>query len=209
MAFVNEKISDFLNVLASDSPAPGGGTVAALGAALGSALVSMVANLTIGKEKYKENWQKMEDVLARAEKLRADFSSLMDEDTESFNSYMAAFRLPKETDAEKTARSAAILEAAKKATETPLRTLECCVELAEIANVAVRYGNPNTASDGGSAGFLAQACGNAASFNVRINLPGVKDEKFVSETTAKMMKYLDDIARCTRETSDALKKTLD
>ena len=124
MTFEKMQIQEFIDELASNSPAPGGGSVAALCGSLGSALVSMVANLTIGKEKYKDNWEAMEAVIAKSEPLRAKFVDLMNKDTESFNVFMAAMKMPKDTDEEKAARRQAMADASKLATEIPLCTLE-------------------------------------------------------------------------------------
>lgn len=186
MAFEDMKISEFLDLLASNAPAPGGGTVAALGGALGAALISMVANLTIGKEKYKDNWAEMEELRRQSEALRNSFRKLMDEDTEAFNAFMGALKMPKDTDEQKTARGAAMDKASKTATDVPLHTLEKCAELAGMAAKAVKYGNVNAISDGGSAALLAEAAGKAAAYNVRINLPGIKDEEFEANCRSRM-----------------------
>lgn len=190
MAFEDMKISEFLDLLASDAPAPGGGTVAALGGALGAALVSMVANLTVGKEKYRESWAEMEEVRSQSEELRACFTKLMNEDTEAFNAFMAAMKMPKDTDEQKTARRAAMDAASISVTEIPLRTLEKCAELANAAAKVVKHGNANAVSDGGSAALLAEAAGKAAAYNVRINLPGVKDEDFEVRCRSRMANAL-------------------
>lgn len=188
--FENQKISEFLDTLASDSPAPGGGSAAALGGALGAGLVSMVANLTIGKEKYKDSWSEMESVLKQSETLRTEFVSLMNEDTEAFNSFMKAMKMPRDTDGQKAERREAIAEASKTATEAPLRTLEKCAELASLAGKAVKLGNRNAVSDGGSAALLAEAAGKAAAYNVRINLPGITDEEFETACRSRMANAL-------------------
>ena len=192
------EIQSFLDELASDSPAPGGGSVAALCGSLAAALVSMVCSLTIGKEKYRESWAVMEGIKVKSEALRAKFVTLMNEDTESFNIFMAAMKMPKTTDEEKAARRKAMGEASKTATEIPLRTLEACAELSAIAVTAAERGNPNTASDAGS----------AAAYNVRINLPGISDEVFADACRARMSEALDEISRCSKNTSDLMGKML-
>lgn len=186
MAFENQKISEFLDLLASDAPAPGGGSVAALGAALGAALVSMVTNLTVGKEKYRENWAEMESVRGQSEALRTEFVKLMNEDTEAFNAFMRVMKMPRDTDEQKAARKTAMAGATKLATEVPLRTLEKCAELANLAVKAIRFGNSNAVSDGGSAALLAEAAGKAAAYNVRINLSGITDESFDAAVRTRM-----------------------
>lgn len=208
MSFEKMEIQSFLDELASDSPAPGGGSVAALCGSLAAALVSMVCSLTIGKEKYRENWAAMEGIKVKSEALRAKFVTLMNEDTESFNIFMAAMKMPKTTDEEKAARRKAMGEASKTATEIPLRTLEACAELSAIAVTAAERGNPNTASDAGSAALLAEAAGSAAAYNVRINLPGISDEVFADACRARMSEALDEISRCSKNTSDLMGKML-
>ncbi|MDR3254329.1 MAG: cyclodeaminase/cyclohydrolase family protein [Synergistaceae bacterium] len=207
MAFFEEKIEKFLGELASDAPAPGGGSVAALGGALSAALVSMVANLTVGKEKYKDNWAAMAGVRERSEHLRTEFARLADEDTESFNVFMAAMKMPRDTDEKKASRKKAMEEASKGATEIPLRTLESCARASEVALDAAKLGNPNAASDAGSAALFAEAAGRAAAYNVRINLPGISDEAFAAQARERMSKALssiDDLSRETEKVMDGL-----
>ena len=208
MKFEKMEIRAFLDELASDSPAPGGGSVAALCASLGSALVSMVANLTIGKEKYKESWQLMEDVVGKSESLRFQFVDLMNKDTESFNVFMAALKMPKATEDEKCSRKKAMGEASKLATEIPLLTLESCVEMAELAYLAAKNGNTNTISDAGSAALIAEAAGRAAAYNVKINLPGVTDESFAADFKARMEDALDQLSINAEKTTDILDAAL-
>ena len=208
MKFEKMEIRAFLDVLASDSPAPGGGSVAALCASMGAALVSMVANLTIGKEKYKESWQLMEDVVGKSESLRFQFIDLMNKDTESFNVFMTALKMPKETEDEKCSRKKAMGEASKLATEIPLLTLESCVEMAELAYLAAKNGNTNTISDAGSAALIAEAAGRAAAYNVKINLPGVTDETFAADFKARMEDALDQLSINAEKTTDILDAAL-
>ncbi len=208
MKFERMEIRAFLDELASDSPAPGGGSVAALCASLGSALVSMVANLTIGKEKYKDSWQIMEDVVSKSESLRFKFVDLMNKDTESFNSFMAAMKLPKATEEEKCIRKKAMGEASKLATEVPLLTLEACVEVCELAYLAAKDGNTNTISDAGSAALISEAAGRAAAYNVKINLPGVTDESFAADFKARMEDALKQLKANAEKTTEILDKAL-
>ncbi|NLD06414.1 MAG: cyclodeaminase/cyclohydrolase family protein [Synergistaceae bacterium] len=208
MKFERMEIRAFLDELASESPAPGGGSVAALCASLGSALVSMVANLTIGKEKYKENWQLMEDVVAKSESLRFEFVDLMNRDTESFKTFMAAMKMPKATEDEKCVRKKAMGEASKLATEVPLLTLEACVEMTELAYLAAKNGNTNTISDAGSAALIGEAAGKAAAYNVKINLPGVTDETFAADFKARMTEALLQLSTNADKTTEILDKAL-
>ena len=195
MSLGNSTLTKFLDDLASDLPAPGGGSVAALGASLAFALVSMVSNLTVGKEKYRGNWEKMKAAVETSEQLRIESLALMDDDVESFNAYMAALKMPKETDDQKSARASELEKTAKRAAEVPLSVLELCTKAAELAVQAAEYGNPNTATDAGSAAVFAEATGKAAAYNVRINLPGIKDKTFVTRARERMNNALAEIAR--------------
>ena len=208
MKFEEMTVGAFIDELASNSPAPGGGSVAALCGSLASGLTSMVGNLTVGKEKYKDNWAAMEKVFKESETLRAEFVKLMNDDTDSFNVFMAAMKMPKESDEQKAARKAAMAEASKTATDVPLRTLEACAKAAKLACEAASFGNPNAASDAGSAALLADSAGKAASYNVRINLPGVKDEVFAAECRARMAKALEEIAAYSVKTAAKMEEAL-
>jgi len=201
-------VKAFTDELASSSPAPGGGSVAALAASLGSALSSMVGRLTVGKEKYKENWESMEKVIESGDALKERFLKLMEEDTEAFNDFMAAMKMPKDTEEQKAARSKAMQEGLKKAVQVPLETLKACRTLAEIAITAAEKGNPNAITDAGTAALLAKAAGIAAAYNVRINLGSIKDEAFVSETNQVVKEALDSIFDLTDQAGKIVEKAL-
>lgn len=208
MAFEDMRMQAFLDEVASNSPAPGGGSVAALCGSLAAALVSMVSNLTVGKEKYKENWAVMEELLSKGEALRTKFVVLMNKDTESFNAFMTALKMPRDTDEQKAKRKKAMQEASMLATEIPLTTLEACAEAAGLALRAAKHGNPKAASDAGSAALLAEAAGKAASYNVRINLPGITDETFVAVCRKRMSDALVSISHYCVEASAVMDKLL-
>jgi len=172
-------IVKFLGELASNSPAPGGGSVAALSGALGAALASMVANLTIGKKKYLEVEHEMKNILTKSEELRKQFTLLIDQDTEAFNKVMEAFGLPKETDDQKALRTAAIQGATKEATLVPLRVMKLVVDALALTKIAADKGNANSASDAGVAALMLHAAAEGAALNVFINLNTVNDQDFV------------------------------
>ncbi|GAI93060.1 unnamed protein product, partial [marine sediment metagenome] len=132
---VSMKIGGFLSELASDSPAPGGGSVAALAGSLGAALSSMVCNLTIGKEKYADVQQEIKDTLKKSEQLRKELIKLIDKDTEAFNDVMKAFKMPKETEEQKEKRKQAIQKGYKTAAKVPLETAKACEKILDIAMV--------------------------------------------------------------------------
>ena len=208
MPFANDTIKSFLDDLASESPAPGGGSVAGLGGALGAALVSMVASLTVGNEKYRDNWERMSEAKKESERLIERFLELMNEDALAFNSFIAVLKMPKGTDEEKSARREAMAAATKRITEVPLRTLGLCVDTAALALEAAELGNPNTVSDAGSAALMAEAAGKAAAYNVRINLPSLKDEAFASEARRKLAAALEALEANCRSVGAMMDKAL-
>lgn len=198
MKLVDMKVTEFLGVLKSDAPAPGGGSVSALSGAQGCALFMMVCDLTLGKEKYKE----FEDVCINAkEKGNALYEELIasvDRDTDAFNLISAAFKMPKDTDEEKAARKKAIADGTLVATEVPFRTMELAFEGLKLAESLVGKSNPNCASDLGVGILQLKACIYGAWLNVKINLPGVKDEakaKAFTEAGQKMYEETESIAK--------------
>ena len=189
MKLVDMTVKDYLDLLKSDAPAPGGGSVSALSAAQGVGLVAMVADLTIGREKYAEYQDVCQSAKAGALKLYAEFVEGIDKDTEAFNKVSAAYKLPKDTDEQKAARSAAIREANIGATEVPFETVKLCLEGLKVTETMVGKSNPNAASDLGVAALNLMAGIRGAWLNVKINLPGIKDEalKAKFETGAQMV----------------------
>ncbi|PZR97180.1 MAG: methenyltetrahydrofolate cyclohydrolase [Candidatus Chloroheliales bacterium] len=179
-------VSAFLDELASASPAPGGGSVAALAGAMAAGLVSMVCNLTLGNDKYREAEAVVRETLAQAEQLRARLTRLMEEDTNAYSAVIASYKLPKDSDEQKAARSAAIQAALKQAVEVPLATAEAAAPLRTLARTAKRHGNPNAASDAYVAEILATTAIDAALANANINLPSVKDAEFVAASRVRI-----------------------
>jgi glutamate formiminotransferase/formiminotetrahydrofolate cyclodeaminase len=194
------KVNAFADVLSTEAPAPGGGSVAALCGALSGALSSMVAALTHGKKGYEASFEEMETAGIRAQALKAAFLDDVDRDTEAFNRVMDAMRLPKGTDAEKKAREAAIQETTVGATLVPLGVLRRCIEAAELARAVVVRGNKNSVSDGGVAALTARAAAEGAFLNVAINLPGSTDRRFRTETLAEAERLRGEVIRSTEET---------
>jgi formiminotetrahydrofolate cyclodeaminase len=190
---IDLSIKDFLAQTKSDSPAPGGGSVSALAGSLGAALALMVANLTAASEAAGEKL-----VGAAVAKVRTDGETLVkmladfvDEDTAAFNDVMAAFKLPKTTDAEKAARSKAIQEAMKNAAILPLRVAVCCAPVMDLSITMLSFGNNNAASDAAVAGRIAHAGLWGAVYNVRINLGSIKDAAFVADMRERVAKVLE------------------
>jgi formiminotetrahydrofolate cyclodeaminase len=172
----DQPIGSWLGELGSGSPTPGGGAAAGVAAATGAALIAMVGHLTIGKEGLEDLDARMRSLVETADAERRAFLALADEDAEAFESVMASFRLPKETDEEKTARTLRIQEAYEAAAAVPLQLARRSVQLMELAEDATALGNPHAASDGYSAGTLLFAAALSAMANVRINAAGLKDQ---------------------------------
>ena len=181
-------LREFCNETLSDSPAPGGGSVAALMGALGASLGGMVANLSAGKRGWDDKLAYFGDWAAKAQQLKDELLALVDEDTAAFNKVMEAFALPKESAEEKVARSAAIQGANKYAAEIPLRVMETAFKSYQILAEMAEKGNPTSISDVGVGLLALRACINGAGMNVRINLAGLKDEKLKSTLQEKVQK---------------------
>jgi glutamate formiminotransferase/formiminotetrahydrofolate cyclodeaminase len=176
---------DFCAELASDSPAPGGGSIAALNGALSAGLSAMVGNLTHGKKGYEAVRDEMESVAEKAQSLKDFFIEAIDNDTEAFNCLMAAFSLPKKSDEEKKVRQDAIEEATKGATLIPFAVLEKSQSAAELALAVAMKGNRNSLSDAGVAGLTAAVCAEGALYNVLINTQEMAADSFRNETRAR------------------------
>lgn len=185
---VSMDLVDFCAELASDSPAPGGGSIAALNGALSAGLSAMVGNLTCGKKGYEDVREEMEIVAEKAQPLMDFFIEAIDKDTEAFNALMAAFSLPKKTDEEKQLRAQAVVEATKGATLIPFAVLEKSRTAAELALLAAMKGNRNSLSDAGVAGLTAAVCAEGALYNVLINTQEMEAGSFRTETRAQARK---------------------
>ena len=179
-------LREFCNETLSDSPAPGGGSVAALMGALGASLGGMVANLSAGKRGWDDKLEYFSDWAVKAQQLKDQLLSLVDEDTAAFNKVMDAFALSKESAEEKTARSAAIEQATKYAAEVPLKVMETASKSYEMLAEMADKGNPASVSDVGVGALATRACIDGAALNVRINLAQLKDEKFKGVLAERM-----------------------
>lgn len=179
--FENQRLSELLDALASDSPTPGGGTAAALAGAMGAALAQMVAALTLSKEKYAAVHGLIRPIDEAAAFARTQLLRLAREDSDAYDAVVAARRLPKETDAQKEARGDAIALANRRAAEVPMRTARTAVGLLALLPDLAEHGNPNAVSDVGSAALLLDAAAEGALLNVGINLAGIADPAAVAE----------------------------
>ena len=182
---VDMTVKGFAEETASESPAPGGGSISAYMGALGAALGAMVANLSSHKAGWDERWEEFSDSAERGQQLLAELLALVDEDTEAFNRIMAVFAMPKTTDEEKAARSAALQEATLYATQVPLRTMRTAVEVFELVRAMAEQGNPNSVSDAGVGALAARSAVLGARLNVRINAAGLKDRAVADALTAE------------------------
>jgi len=199
------RLVDFADELSSDSPAPGGGSVAALSGSLSAALSSMVAALTWSKKGMESARPAMKDLGERGQALKSWFVENVDRDTDAFNEVLAARRLPKKSEEDRAARDAAIESANQFATRVPLEVLGKSVEAAEMALGVARDGNPASVSDAGVAGACALAAAEGAALNVRINLPSVADAEVAGELAAKM----DALLKRARELTDEVRAAVD
>src|SRR5213082_4071924 len=185
-SLVKMNLREFCNETLSDSPAPGGGSVAALMGALGASLGGMVANLSAGKRGWDDKLEYFSKWAVKAQQLKDELLALVDEDTAAFNKVMDAFALPKESAEEKAARSTAIEQATKYAAEVPLKVMETASKSYELLTEMAEKGNPASASDVGVGTLATRACIEGAALNVKINLAQLKDEKFKGALAQRM-----------------------
>ena len=181
-----ESVTSFLDQLASSAPTPGGGSVAALCGAISAALSSMVANLTMGREKYRDVEPQVRAALERSEQLRRRFVQLIDEDIAAYGALSAAYRLPKSTSEEQAARSGQIQAALTGAAEAPLRMVEQARQALELCQTLATIGNPNVISDVGVATITASAALESGALNVLINLKTMKDRELATRLSQRL-----------------------
>jgi len=177
----DHKIKEYLDKAAAGTAVPGGGSVAALNAALAAGLTEMVANLTIGKKGYEAVEDEMKTIAENASQLRTKLTAAIDQDADAYTEVMAAYRLPKTTDEETAVRKQKIQYAIKHAALVPLEVARNALAVIELAGRAIHMGNKNAASDGAVAAMNARTGALAAIYNVRINLSSIEDDAFVEE----------------------------
>ena len=185
-------IKKYMENLASNLPAPGGGSASALSGAQGISLVMMVAELTVGKEKYRDWEAYCQKAISDGTVIQTNFLKAIDDDTDAYNKVGAAFKLPKNTDEEKAARSRAIQDATVLATRVPLRTMEISLEALKVAKSLIGKSNPNCSSDIGVGALNLKSALMGAWLNVKINLPGIKDEALRNELFEKGQSMLEE-----------------
>jgi len=179
-------LKEFIARTASADPVPGGGSIAALTAAQGAGLVGMLASLTKGKAGYEAVWEKMTQTADDAAKQAQMFLDFIQKDVDVFNEYMAVLKMPKDTDEQKAARSALLQKAVINATEVPLTLAKECYGFISVAEYTIDHGNKGATSDGCIAVLLLKAAALAALYNVKINLPSIKDEATAKRIAAEM-----------------------
>ncbi|HFB99434.1 MAG TPA: glutamate formimidoyltransferase [Phaeodactylibacter sp.] len=182
---LNLNLRAFSNETASESPAPGGGSISAYVGALGVSLAAMVANLSSHKRGWDDQWEEFSEWAERAQVIKDTLLRLVDEDTNAFNAIMDAFRLPKGTADEKTKRSKAIQDATRYAIEIPFKVMETSFQSFEIIKEMTKIGNPNSVTDAGVGALCARAAVHGSYLNVKVNTSGLKDKKYVTEVLKK------------------------
>ena len=195
MKFCDDTIKKFINDLESDMPAPGGGSVAGLIAALSGALNSMVYSLTVGKKSYMALDEKTQDIIRKFQSKSLEFSKrsleIMDEDRENFLKLMDCYKMPKDTDDEKEIRKNAIKENTIKSMEAPLALARECVIFYENLKVMAEYGNKMLLSDLGISAILLHSAIESSIINVKVNLNGLRSEEFFEELDKELIKMLE------------------
>jgi len=199
MALADLSIKEFLAKTASNSPVPGGGSIAALSAAIAASLSEMVAHLTIGKKGYEALEEEMEEIAKDAFQYRERLIRYIDKDSNAYNDVMAAFKLPKGTEQERNNREGAIQEALINATLVPLDVARDAFKIIELAGKVVKQGNKNVVTDGAVAVMMARTAALSALYNVKINLASIKDTNFVEEIREEIKHMESEIVNRERE----------
>jgi len=199
---------DFVDEVSRDTPAPGGGSVAALAGSLGAALASMVANISAGKGKFDDHYEQLCDLAQRAQTIKDSLMRGVDEDTQAFDSVLAAMRMPQDTEEERAERTTAMQEGYKAATRVPLGTVEQCKAALELCLEMAEIADPQMISDVGTGALMAYAGVQAAAYNVRINLPHIEEEEFVKEIKEGLDTLLSESSGLAEEVADEVDKAL-
>ncbi len=192
--YAGEPLRKYLDDAASNKPAPGGGSVSACVGALGAALVSMVCNLTRGREKFAVVEERIETLVEQSEQARAALESLLQQDTVAYDGVIAAYRLPKDTAEQQAARAAAVQAGLVVAADVPLEICRVGVRVCRLAKTAAELGNPQAVTDAGIGALLGEAAVQGGALNVKINLASIKDEEYVRATAAELQGLLAEAA---------------
>jgi len=204
----NKSVHTLLDELASKASTPGGGSAAAIMGAMGAALLSMVANLTVGKKNYEGVEEDMKKLLQRTEELRSQLTGMVKADVEVFDKVMAAYGMPRDSEEQKTSRTAAIQTALKEATDVPLECARLCAEVIRLSEPVAEMGNKNVISDAGVAVLAGYAALRSAALNVYINIGGIKDEEFVQDRRGQLEEIMDGMDKLNEEVYELVKSKL-
>jgi len=207
-ALVEMKTSNFVHEVSRDTPAPGGGSIAALSGALGAALTSMVSNITAGKGEYEDVREAMMEIAEKVQNIKDKLLRAVDEDTTAFNAYMEARRLPQNTEEEKKKREAAIQDGLKQAVKVPFNTAQLSFEALKLANRVALEGFKSSITDAGVGAYAAYTGVIGGIYNILINLPQIKDEKFKSDMRSTCATLEEEARKILSETVDHVKKHL-
>lgn len=205
---VDKTLSGFVEETASESPAPGGGSIAACLGAFGAALATMVANLSSHKPGWDDRWEEFSNLAEKGKELHNSLMFLIDEDTRSFNAIMSAFALPKKTEDEKALRANRIQEATKYAIEVPFRVMQLCLEALELTEIIAETGNPNSVSDAGVGAVAARSGVIGAFLNVKINCKSLDDSGFINDIMSKGRVIENKAIEIEKRTLDIVEKTI-
>jgi formiminotetrahydrofolate cyclodeaminase len=208
MNITQQTIDEFMDNLASKAATPGGGSVAAVMGAMAAALISMVANLTIGKKNYASVETQMQDLLNKSENLKIIMLDMIRADIEAFDLVMSAYKLPKATNDEINSRNQAIQVALKTATDIPLQCAEACRSIIHLSQLAAEIGNKNVVTDAGVAVLAAQAALRSAALNVYINIGNIEDQDFTKSREKKLNLLLEGADKQTEEIYQLVKSKL-
>lgn len=182
---IDKTLRDFTHETASESPAPGGGSISAYVGALGAALGTMVANLSSHKRGWDDRWEEFSNWAEKGKEYHDALLKRVDEDTAAFNKIMAAFGMPKSSEKEKAERQIAILKATKNAIEVPLKVMQLAHDSMEVMKAMAEFGSPNSVSDAGVGALCARTAVEGAFLNVKINVTSYEDKKYVSDCLKK------------------------
>ena len=206
---VDLSVLDFVDEVSRETPAPGGGSVAALAGALGGALTSMVANLSVGKGEFDSHYDRLCGMACQAQEIKDSLVNGVDDDTKAFDSVLAGMRMPQDSEEEKKAREAAIEDGYKNATAVPLETAELCLKAMVLADQMADMASEGMMSDVGTGCLMAEAGLRSAVYNVRINLPNISDQEFKREIEGRVKDLLDDCQRLGDSVSGKVEITFD
>ena len=204
----NRVTFDFVDEVSRDSPAPGGGSVAALSGALGAALGTMVANLSTSKAGFEDQKERLNQIASKGQAVKDALIKAIDDDTSAFDQVIKAMRMPKDTDTDKKSRETAMQEGYQIATQVPLETVKHCRDALQICSEMSKLMGDGMASDVGSGALMANAGAKAAAYNVRINLKSIKNDKFCKATGKDLEKLIDECNLLTESVTQNVDKTL-